>query len=123
MIGGLTAYERETIITMNDEDALAQIWTAQRRLITRLQKNQAARLLEQGTHGRTAWARFEIPKELISLRSAQRRPTRTSGQGFAKNQPRSSTTNVNPTPQVDPRGGDQAATTIPAPVRAQQGLT
>lgn len=82
MIVGFTAYERETIVNMNDEDGLALIWTAQRRLITRLKKNPAARLLEDGTYGRTAWARFEIPKEFVSFRSARRRPTRTSGQGF-----------------------------------------
>lgn len=79
---GLTATERETMVTMNDGEPFAQIWTAQRKLITRLTKNPAARLIESGTYGTTAWASFEISRDFISFRSRQRKPTRTSGQGF-----------------------------------------
>ena len=79
----LTAYERETIITMNDEEDIARIWTAQRRIITKLRRNQAAKLIEEGTYGRTAWASFEIPSPMVSFRSTRRRATAGSGQGFA----------------------------------------
>jgi hypothetical protein len=65
----LTAPERETIITLNDEDETAEIWTAQRPWITKLRKNPAATLLEEGKHDGSAWARFEVPKALISVRS------------------------------------------------------
>jgi hypothetical protein len=67
----LTAAERETIITMNDEDDSADIWTAQRPIITKLKKNPAAVLTEEGKHGSTVWARFTLPAGLISFRSVR----------------------------------------------------
>ncbi|MGZ4391338.1 MAG: hypothetical protein ACXVRK_04320 [Gaiellaceae bacterium] len=69
----LSAAERDTTIAMNDEDATAEIWTAQRRTITKLKKNPAAKLLEEGVHNGSAWARFELPKEFVSFRSTKRR--------------------------------------------------
>jgi hypothetical protein len=68
----LTAPERETIITFNDEDDTAEVWTAQRPWITKLKKNPAAILVEEGKHEGSAWARFTLPKELVSLRSKRR---------------------------------------------------
>lgn len=67
----LTDYERETIISMNDGDAVASVWTAQRKLITRLRNNPAAVLVGEGTHDGSAWARFTIPAELVSFRSVR----------------------------------------------------
>lgn len=67
----LTAPERETIITFNDEDDTALIYTAQRRIITRLKKNEAATLIEEGVHDGSVWARFEMPAQLISFRSTR----------------------------------------------------
>jgi hypothetical protein len=71
----LTAPERETVITLNDEDDVALIYTAQRRIITKLKKNEAATLIEEGTFDGSAWARFEMPADLLSFRST--RTTRT----------------------------------------------
>jgi hypothetical protein len=68
----LSAAERDTTITMNDEDTTAEIWTAQRRTITKLKKNRAATLLEEGVHDGSVWARFELPKEFVSFRSIKR---------------------------------------------------
>jgi hypothetical protein len=65
----LTAAERETIVTMNDEDDLAEIWTAQRPIITKLKKNEAAELIEEGVFEGSVWAKFELPANLISFRS------------------------------------------------------
>jgi hypothetical protein len=65
----LTAPERETIIRLNDEDETANVWTAQRLVITKLKKNAGAKLLDEGVHDGSAWAEFELPKELISFRS------------------------------------------------------
>lgn len=65
----LTAEERETIIRLNDEDGTANVWTAQRPVITKLRKNPAATLIDEGTHDGSVWAEFEIPKALISFRS------------------------------------------------------
>jgi hypothetical protein len=67
----LTAPERETIIVFNDEDDTATIWTAQRPWITKLRKNPAAKLIEEGNHDGSVWAEFELPKELVSFRSAR----------------------------------------------------
>jgi hypothetical protein len=68
----LSAAERDTTITMNDEETTAEIWTAQRRTITKLKKNPAATLLEEGVHDGSVWARFELPKEFVSFRSTKR---------------------------------------------------
>ena len=65
----LTSPERETIITMNDEDGHACIWTAQRPVITKLKKNPSAVLIEEGKFDGSAWARFEMPADLLSFRS------------------------------------------------------
>jgi len=65
----LTAAERETSISMSDENDVAYIYTAQRKVLTRLRKNPAAKLIEEGNHGGSPWARFELPAGLISFRS------------------------------------------------------
>jgi hypothetical protein len=69
----LTAVERETVLTLNDEDDTAHVWTAQRTWITRLKKNPSATLIEEGIHDGSAWAEFEIPKALIAFPRSQRR--------------------------------------------------
>ena len=69
----LTAAERETIVTLNDEDDVLHVWTAQRPWITRLKKNPAARLIEEGKHDGSVWARFELPADLLTFRSKRTR--------------------------------------------------
>jgi hypothetical protein len=69
----LTAPERETVVTLNDEDDFAEIWTAQRPRITALKKNVAAVLLEEGKYGSSVWAKFRLPAELVSFRSKRTR--------------------------------------------------
>jgi len=63
----LTKQERETVVTMNDGEAWAEVWTAQRPRITQL-KARDAELLEEGTIEGTAWARFRLPARCISFR-------------------------------------------------------
>jgi len=65
----LTDAERETIISMSDAGDTAQIYSSQRRIITKLKKNAAAVLLDEGTFEGSAWAKFEMPRALISFRS------------------------------------------------------
>jgi hypothetical protein len=67
-----TAPERETVIVLNDADELATVYTAQRPVITRLKKNPAARLVNEGRYGRSQWAEFELPKRFVSFRSKRR---------------------------------------------------
>jgi len=67
----LTAPERETVITLSDAEYVAHVYTAQRPLITKLKKNPAATLIEEGTFEGSAYARFELPSGLISFRSGR----------------------------------------------------
>jgi hypothetical protein len=76
----LTAAERETIITMNDEDDHAEIWTAQRPIITKLKKNAAATLIDEGKHDGSAWAQFRLPAGLLSFRSTRQKRELTDEQ-------------------------------------------
>jgi hypothetical protein len=67
----LSAAERETVIVFNDDDEMASVYTAQRTVITKLKKNSAATLLDEGRFEGSAWAKFEIPKALVSFRSTR----------------------------------------------------
>jgi hypothetical protein len=69
----LSAPERETIITLNDEDGFADVWTAQRPWITKLKKNPAATLVEEGKHDGSLWARFHVAKGLVGVRSKSKK--------------------------------------------------
>jgi len=83
-MSSLTAIERETIITMNDDEDFMEIHTAQKPVITSLKKNPSAELLEEGTMGKTAWANFKLPKGLITFRSGKKKVTAKNQAGFAK---------------------------------------
>jgi hypothetical protein len=81
----LTAPERETVITFNDADDTATIHTHQRRIITKLPNNPAATKSEDLTFDGTAGAVFEIPADLVSLRSGRRKLTREQARAAAAN--------------------------------------
>jgi hypothetical protein len=66
----LTAPDRETIISFSDAQDAAFIYTAQRTIITKLRKNVAAKLVEEGEHEGSVWARFKLPAALASFRSS-----------------------------------------------------
>lgn len=68
----LTRDERETIVNMNDGEDIAYVYTAQRRIITRLKKNPSATLVEEGTFEGSVWARFTMPARLVSFRAGVR---------------------------------------------------
>lgn len=68
----LHALERETVVSFNDAEEMALVFTHQRRVITALKKNPAAVLLEEGVFETTRWARFAFPKSLISFRKKRR---------------------------------------------------
>ena len=69
----LTASERETVNTFSDEDDTATIHTHQRRIITKLLNNPAAKKVEDLTFEGSAGAVFEISADLISFRSGRRK--------------------------------------------------
>jgi hypothetical protein len=68
----LTAPERETVITFNDADDTATVHTHQRRIITKLANNPAAKQIDDLTFEGTAGAVFELPADLISFRTKKR---------------------------------------------------
>ncbi len=69
----MTKAERETTITLNDEDGYAEICTFQRRMISKLLRNKAARKVRDiEMDGRVIGAVFEILKSLVSIRSPKR---------------------------------------------------
>ena len=57
----LTPYERETIVNASDGDGVVRIWTAQRKHITRMRRNDSFAETATGYHGGTEWAEFTIP--------------------------------------------------------------
>lgn len=65
----LTPGERETVINYNDGEDIAYIYTAQRKVITRLRRNVAAELVEEGEFEGSVWARFRLPARLVSFRA------------------------------------------------------
>jgi hypothetical protein len=68
----MTAAERETIILGSDAEGVLSIWTAQRRIITKLRSNPAATLVEEGTHDGSVWVRFTLPADLLTFRTRRR---------------------------------------------------
>jgi hypothetical protein len=69
----LTAAERETVITFSDDDETATVHTHQRRIITKLSNNPAAKLVEDISFDGSAGGVFELPADLISFRSGRRK--------------------------------------------------
>jgi hypothetical protein len=67
----LTRQERETVISFNSSGMFAHIYTSRRTDITRLKRNPAARLLEEGSFEGSPWAVFEIDRRLVSFRSGR----------------------------------------------------
>jgi hypothetical protein len=68
----MTAPERETVITFSDADDTATVHTHQRRIITKLRNNRAAKQTKDLAVDGKAGAVFELPADLISFRSKKR---------------------------------------------------
>jgi len=66
--------ERETVILMDDASDVARITTHQRRVLTALRKNPAARELRDVSVGTSRGAEFELPADLVAFRTRRRRP-------------------------------------------------
>jgi hypothetical protein len=45
------------------------VWSAQRRVVTKLRKLNGAELLEEGLYGTTVWAKFKLPASALSFRN------------------------------------------------------
>jgi hypothetical protein len=79
----LTAAERETVVNWSDADDEMTVWTAQRPIITKLKRNPAATLVEEGHHGTTAWALFRLPTNLLTFRTPRKGRAMTDEQRMA----------------------------------------
>ena len=77
MAESLTAAERETVVLADDASDTIKVTTFQRRVITKLNKNPNARLIEDVTIGRSVGAIYELPAWCLSFR--QKRQTGRSG--------------------------------------------
>lgn len=75
-VSSLNAAERETIVSIDDMDRVARIWTARRKDITRLRKHSGAKEKRSGFHGSTEWAEFEIPADQWNPASGIKRKRR-----------------------------------------------
>ena len=65
------AFERETIIRMSDGDDLVNIWTAQRTVMTALNKKpEQFTAVASGFDGVNTWAEYTIPKKKFNLAKA-----------------------------------------------------
>lgn len=77
----LTAPERETVITFSDADDTATIHTHQRRIITKLLNNPAAKKVEDLTFEGSAGAVFEISGRAHQLPIEPTQAQPITGQG------------------------------------------
>lgn len=59
----LSGPERETTVTSTDDDDLVKIWSAQKRHITKMRKNDRFTEIASGMYGSTEWAEFTIASE------------------------------------------------------------
>lgn len=67
----LTAAERETVILMDDSEDVASITTYQRSMLTKLEKNPAAKKVEDYSVEGSKGAKFLVPAKLINVRRPQ----------------------------------------------------
>jgi len=64
----LTAPERETVITSNDEDDYLSITTSQRKIVTQLRANPLFELEQEYTHDGTTFLSGRLPVNGITIR-------------------------------------------------------
>lgn len=59
----LNGFERETVVTTSDGDDLVRIWTAQRTVITRINRDSRFTVVDSGEHDGSRWVSATIPAE------------------------------------------------------------
>jgi hypothetical protein len=67
----LTKIEQETVITFNAAEKTADIHTAMRRVVTKLDKNPNAKVIERSTFGDTETVHYRVPVNCISFRKGK----------------------------------------------------
>jgi len=70
----LSVYEKETVITFNEEEQMADVWSCSRSVITKLKKRYE--LIEKTKFG----SRFKVPKTEIKIGTDTRVRRTTSKQ-------------------------------------------
>lgn len=77
----LSAPERETVVTVTDDDRFVRIWTCQRKFIGLLHKHPSFQCTKAGNIDGTPWAEFEIEADQWSpVTGAKRRSNMTAEQ-------------------------------------------
>lgn len=79
-VQSLSAAERETVVTTNDESDIVTVWTAQRRFITKMRRNPNFTEVRSGSYGTTEWAEFTVPAERWSPLGVRRQNSLTEQQ-------------------------------------------
>jgi hypothetical protein len=109
MVESLTAAERETLVNGSDADDTITVWTAQRPRIRRLRKLTCAEVVEEGTYGKSRWAKFKLPVAALSFRNPasaevrQRRREAALARGASPRRNRThESSSPTPTPSPDP---------------------
>lgn len=72
----LTAPERETVITSSDGDDYVEFWTTQRKVITRLRRNERVEIVDEGTYEGSEWVHARILASLWSPTSGVKRKSK-----------------------------------------------
>lgn len=62
----LNAWERETLVSMNDGDDFVVILTGQRKWLNRLKKHPKAVLIREFVESETEWGEFRLPADQYS---------------------------------------------------------
>ncbi len=68
--------ERETVITLNDAESIARIYTSRQRTLAKMRQHPNAVLVAEGNSEGMEWAEFTVPAELVSYsrQCAKREP-------------------------------------------------
>jgi len=70
-VAHLTKLEQETVITFNAAEKTASVHTAMRRIITKLDKNPNARVVQRSMFGDTETVQYVVPVNCISFRKGK----------------------------------------------------
>lgn len=69
----LNAFERETTISVSDGDEFVHVYTAQRKFINRLRKDDRVAIVASGEYEGSPWVAAQIPAHLWSPTSGLKR--------------------------------------------------
>src|SRR5579859_5256599 len=92
----LSAYERETIVNLNDEEPTAHVYTAQPAMMRHLARHPQAVLVtrHEDDSDRVTGEEWDLPKALISIRAGKRPVSLAQREASRRNMARMMATNA-----------------------------